>query len=42
MFKDIFKPGYEGDYKAMIEEFEILDTQYEHRLIDDMVVYTLK
>ena len=38
-FKDIFQEIYEKDYRAT---FEALGTWYEHRLIDDMVAYSIK
>jgi len=38
-FKDIFEGIYQKDYKVKFEENKIW---YEHRLIDDMVAYTIK
>uniref|UniRef100_A0A7S3CVG8 Isocitrate dehydrogenase [NADP] n=1 Tax=Strombidium rassoulzadegani TaxID=1082188 RepID=A0A7S3CVG8_9SPIT len=38
-FKDIFQEIYEAQYKA---EFEKRGLWYEHRLIDDMVAYSIK
>lgn len=38
-FKDIFAEIYEKDYK---ETFDKLGIWYEHRLIDDMVAYSIK
>jgi isocitrate dehydrogenase len=38
-FKDIFAEVYAKDYK---EKFEAKKIWYEHRLIDDMVAYTMK
>ncbi len=38
-FKDIFQDIFEKQYKA---QFDGLGIWYEHRLIDDMVAYTLK
>ncbi|XP_033207077.1 isocitrate dehydrogenase [NADP] cytoplasmic [Belonocnema kinseyi] len=38
-FKDIFQEIYEQDYKAKYEAAKIW---YEHRLIDDMVAYSMK
>lgn len=38
-FKDIFQEIYERDY---VKEFEKRKLWYEHRLIDDMVAYSIK
>lgn len=38
-FKDIFQDIYDREYKA---EFEGKNIWYEHRLIDDMVAYSMK
>ncbi len=38
-FKDIFEEVYQKEFKA---EFEKLGITYEHRLIDDMVAFSLK
>lgn len=38
-FKDIFQEIYEKDYK---KQFEAKNLWYEHRLIDDMVAYSMK
>lgn len=38
-FKDIFQELYDGHYK---KEFEAGKIWYEHRLIDDMVAYSMK
>lgn len=38
-FKDIFAAIYEKDYKKQFEERKLW---YEHRLIDDMVAYSIK
>jgi isocitrate dehydrogenase len=38
-FKDIFQSVFEKDYK---EEFDRKKLWYEHRLIDDMVAYSIK
>jgi isocitrate dehydrogenase len=38
-FKDIFAEIFESDYK---QQFEDLGLWYEHRLIDDMVAYSIK
>ena len=38
-FKDIFQEIYESKYKA---DFEKQKLWYEHRLIDDMVAYSIK
>jgi len=38
-FKDIFQEIYEKEYKA---KYEAANIWYEHRLIDDMVAYSLK
>lgn len=38
-FKDIFQEIYEKEYKS---EFEAKKLWYEHRLIDDMVAYSIK
>jgi isocitrate dehydrogenase len=38
-FKDIFQDIYEREYKA---KFQAANIWYEHRLIDDMVAYSLK
>jgi len=38
-FKDIFQEIYERDYKS---QFEANGIWYEHRLIDDMVAYSMK
>lgn len=38
-FKDIFQEIYENEYKT---KFEAQNIWYEHRLIDDMVAFTLK
>jgi isocitrate dehydrogenase len=38
-FKDIFEEIYQKDYKAKYDEAKIW---YEHRLIDDMVAYSMK
>jgi isocitrate dehydrogenase len=38
-FKDIFQEIYEADYK---KKFESMQISYEHRLIDDMVAFSLK
>jgi len=38
-FKDIFAAIYEKDYKKQFEEKKLW---YEHRLIDDMVAYSIK
>jgi len=38
-FKDIFEEIYQKNYK---KEFDALKIWYEHRLIDDMVAYTIK
>lgn len=38
-FKDIFAEVYEKTYK---EQFEKAGIWYEHRLIDDMVAYSMK
>lgn len=38
-FKDIFQELYDTKYKS---QFEALGIWYEHRLIDDMVAYTMK
>ncbi|KAL2715677.1 isocitrate dehydrogenase NADP cytoplasmic isoform X2 [Vespula squamosa] len=38
-FKDIFQEIYEKEYKT---QFEAKKIWYEHRLIDDMVAYTMK
>merc|ERR1712151_678153 len=39
MFKDIFEEMYQNEWKAKFEEAGLW---YEHRLIDDMVAYSLK
>ncbi len=38
-FKDIFAEIYEKEYRAKFEQKKIW---YEHRLIDDMVAYSMK
>jgi isocitrate dehydrogenase len=38
-FKDIFQEVYESQYK---DQFEAKKIWYEHRLIDDMVAYSMK
>ena len=38
-FKDIFEEVYENEFSAKFKEFGLT---YEHRLIDDMVAYSLK
>src|SRR5258707_14638257 len=38
-FKDLFRQGYENEFKA---EFEAAGITYEHRLIDDMVAAAMK
>jgi isocitrate dehydrogenase len=38
-FKDIFQAVYEAEFKT---DFEKAGIEYQHRLIDDMVAYTMK
>jgi len=38
-FKDIFEEIYQADYRT---QYEAAGLWYEHRLIDDMVAYSIK